>query len=79
MILQYSFYLDINTSGRKIFHVYYYKLSVPHTERAYNATIIAVYCHDAVTVLPKYRNNNFFPKSVLSLRRQIKYFKILII
>jgi hypothetical protein len=79
MTLQYSLYLGINTSGRKVFHAYYYRLSVPHTVRAHNAIIIAAYCYDTVTVLPKYRNNNFPPRSALSLKRQIKYFKILII
>jgi hypothetical protein len=79
MILQYFFYLDINIPGRKVFHVYYYKLNVPYTVRAYSAVIIAIYCYDTVIVLSKYRNNNSFPRSVLSSKRQIKYFKILVI
>jgi hypothetical protein len=79
MTLQYSLHLNINIPGRKVFHVYYYRLNVPYTERAYNAIIIIAYCYDAVTVLLKYRNNNFLFKSILPLKRQIKYFKILII
>jgi hypothetical protein len=51
MILQYSLYLDINIFGRKIFHVYYYRLSVPHAERTKGAapTTSYCYCQDAVT------------------------------
>jgi hypothetical protein len=79
MIFQYFFYLDINTFGRKIFHAYYYRLSVPYAERAYGAAIITAYCYDAVTVLPKCRNSNSLSKSVLPSKRQIKYLKILVI
>jgi hypothetical protein len=79
MILQYFFNLDINIPGRKVFHIYYYRLSVSYTVRVYGAAIIAVYCYDAVTVLLKYHNSNFSSKSALPSRRQIKYFKALII
>jgi hypothetical protein len=75
MTLQYSLYLNINTPERKIFHAYYYKSRVPHAVRAYSAAIIAIYCYDAVTVLLKCRNSNSPPKSILPLKRQIKYFK----
>jgi hypothetical protein len=69
MIFQYSLFLNINIPGRKIFHVYYYKLNVPHTKRAYSIVIIAAYCYNIVTVLPKYRNNNFFFRLILLLKR----------
>jgi hypothetical protein len=75
MTFQYFLYLDINISVKKVFHAYYYKLSVPHAERIYGAAIIAAYCYDAVTVLLKCRNSNFFFRSVLPLRRQIKCFR----
>jgi hypothetical protein len=51
MTFQYSLYLNINIPGRKVFHVYYYKLSVPYAERTYNATIIIIYYYDMITVL----------------------------
>jgi hypothetical protein len=69
MILQYFFYLDINTPGKKVFHVYYYKSSVSYAERAYSAAITAVYCYNAVTVLPRYRNSNSPSRSALPLKR----------
>jgi hypothetical protein len=75
MTFQYSFYLDINILGRKIFYIYYYRSSVPYAVRAYGAAIITIYCYDAVTVLSKYRNSNFFSKSILPSKRQIEYFK----
>jgi hypothetical protein len=79
MIFQYSFYLNINIPGKKVFYIYYYKLNVPYTVRAYNVVITTIYCYDAVTVLSKYRNSNSSPRLILFLKRQIKYFKILII
>jgi hypothetical protein len=79
MTLQYSLYLNINTPGKKIFHFYYYKLSVSHTERAYGAAIFTIYCNDAVIVLLKYRNSNSLSRSILLSKRQIKYLKILVI
>jgi hypothetical protein len=79
MIFQYFFYLNINISGRKVFHVYYNRLSVPHAVRVYGVAIIAAYCYDAVTVLLRCCNNNFPSKSALPLKRQIEYFKILVI
>jgi hypothetical protein len=56
MTLQYSLYLGINTPGRKVFHAYYYRSSVPHAVRANGAATTAAYCYDAVTVLPRCRN-----------------------
>jgi hypothetical protein len=51
MTLKYSLYLDTNTPGRKVFHAYYYRSSVPHAERTKGAAPTASYryCQDAVT------------------------------
>jgi hypothetical protein len=60
MIFQYSLYLGTTTLGRKNFHAYYYRLCVPHAERTRGAAIIAAYCYDVVTVLPRCRNTAAF-------------------
>jgi hypothetical protein len=70
MILQYSFYLNINIPGRKIFHVYYYRLSVPYAERIKGAASITFYYYDAMAVLLRCRNSNSPSRLVLLLRRQ---------
>jgi hypothetical protein len=53
MTLQYSLYLNINIPGRKIFHAYYYRSSVPYAERTKSVAPTASYCYcqDAVTIL----------------------------
>jgi hypothetical protein len=59
MIFQYSLYLNINISGRKVFHVYYYRSSVLHAERIKGAASTVSYCYDAVIIRIPYPTHCF--------------------